>query len=182
MSAQVKLVDETRMGYATVTDYYRIFAEEMESLYLMAFLLTADIDKAEQCFVCGLGECVDRAGVLRERARSWARRAVVMQAIRIIRPTPEEDATEFFVSAKRPAIGIARNPFAAILSLRAFERFVFVMSVLEGRSNEDCQELLRCSRLEVVITRDVAFRLVATSDPSSERPPNGTYTWPALLH
>jgi hypothetical protein len=182
MSLQVQIVDATVMGFATVTDYYRIFAEDMESLYLMAFLLTADIDKAEQCFVSGLGECIDRVGVPIERVRSWARRAVVMHAIRITMPVPEGIADELFGSAKRAAIGITRNPFAAILSLGAFERSVFVMSVLEGQSDEDCQELLKCSRLEVVTARELAFRFIATSGPRSERPQNGNYTWPALLH
>jgi hypothetical protein len=182
MPAQVRLVDQTPTRYATVTDYHRIFAEEMESLYLLAFLLTADSDKAEQCFVCGLGECVDQIGVFMDRASSWARRAVVKHAIRMIQPAPEGDASGFFVSAKRPAIATKKNPFAAVISLPDFERFVFVMSVLEGQSHEDCQELLRCSRLELVMARDVAFRLVATSGPSSEHTPSGDHTWPALLH
>lgn len=182
MPTQVQAVDETGTRYATVTDYHRIFAEEMESLYLLAFLLTADSDKAEQCFVSGLGECVDRIGVFMDRASSWARRAVVKHAIRMIRPVPKGDENEFFVSAKRLATATTRNPFAAVVSLRAFERFVFVMSVLEGQSDEDCQDLLRCSRLEVVMARDVAFRLVAATGPSSEHTMSGNYTWPVLLH
>jgi hypothetical protein len=182
MSAQVQMVDETATPYATVTDYYRIFAEETDSLYLLAFLLTADSDKAEQCFVSGLGECVDRIDVFKERARGWARHAVVKQAIRMIRPAPEGNANEFSVSAKRPTTSTTSNPFAAIVSLRAFERFVFVMSVLEGQTDEDCQDLLRCSRQEVVMAREVAFSLVAAGGPSSERTLIGNYTWQALLH
>ena len=154
----------------------------MESLYLLALLLTADSGKAEQCFVCGLGECVDRIGVFMERARAWARCEVMRHAIRMIRPAPEGDDNRFFVSAKRPATATKRNPFAAIVLLPAFERFVFVLSVLEGQSDEDCQDFLRCSRLEVVMARDVAFRLVAASGPSSEHTLSGSYTWPALLH
>ena len=179
---QVQMVDEAASRYATATDYHRIFAEEMEGLYLLAFLLTADSDMAEECFVSGLGECIDQIGVFMDRASSWARRAVVKQAIRMILPVPEGAADEFFVTAKRPAIATTTNPFAAVISLPDFERFVFVMLLLEGQSDEDCQELLRCSRLELVMARDVAFRLVATSGPSSEHTLSGDHTWPALLH
>jgi hypothetical protein len=182
MPAQVQMVDETVTGYATVTDYCRIFAEEMESLYLLAFLLTADNDKAEECFVGGLGECVDRVGMFMERARSWSRHAVVKHAIQMIRPAPEEDENGSFVSAKRPATWTAGNPFAAIVSLRAFERFVFVLSILEGQSDEDCQSLLRCSRQEVVMARQVALRLVVATHPGREPGQVEHYTWPALLH
>jgi len=42
--------------YAGARDFCRIFAEEMNGLYQLAFLLTADPAKAEQCFVSGNGE------------------------------------------------------------------------------------------------------------------------------
>ena len=67
---QVQMVDEAASRYATATDYHRIFAEEMEGLYLLAFLLTADSDMAEECFVSGLGECIDQIGVFMDRASS----------------------------------------------------------------------------------------------------------------
>ena len=38
---------------------------------------------------------------------------------------------------------------AAVLALEDFERFVFVLSVLERYSDQDCSLLLRCSRQEV---------------------------------
>ena len=90
MSARVQIADETVTTCSTTTNCYRIFAEEMDSLYWLAFLLTADNNIAEQCFVGGLGECVNQTHVSTERARSWARRAIVEDAIRIIRPVPED--------------------------------------------------------------------------------------------
>jgi hypothetical protein len=39
--------------YATSADFGQIFHDEMEGLYLLSFLLTADREKAEQCFVSG---------------------------------------------------------------------------------------------------------------------------------
>jgi hypothetical protein len=43
-----------------------------------------------------------------------------------------------FISLKGAATAGRNNLFAAILALDAFERFVFVMSVLEMQSDEDC--------------------------------------------
>jgi hypothetical protein len=83
MLAQLQSVDESVMQYAAVTDFRKIFTEEMHSLYLLSFLLTADKDKAEQCFIGGLGECVEGIGC-------GARRAIIKQAILMMRPAPEE--------------------------------------------------------------------------------------------
>lgn len=179
MLAQVLAVEERVGTYATAADYCKIFAEEMDSLYLLAFLLTADKDKAEQCFVGGLGDCVERIGVFMEWARSSARLAIVKHAIRMIRPAAEE-GKGFFVSAQWPTTSGTSNPFAVIVSLCAFERFVFVMSVLEGQSVEECQSLLRCSRQEVVMAREVAVRLLAAANPGWEHTQTGKYTWPGL--
>jgi hypothetical protein len=182
MSAQVQIVDETVDRFSTTTDCYRIFAEEMDSLYWLAFLLTADNNMAEQCFVGGLGKCADQTYVSMELARSWARRAIVADAIRIIRPVPENSANGYFVDAEWPTTVGARNPFAVIVSLRAFERFVFVMSVLEGQSDEDCQSLLTCTRQELVMARKGALRLFVKANPGYERNEEEVSIWPRLLN
>src|SRR5215831_17225086 len=75
--------------YATCADFCRIFAEDMKNLYLLALVLTADSEKAEQCFVSGLDDCTTGNQVFREWARSWARRVVIKRAIRMIAPQPE---------------------------------------------------------------------------------------------
>ena len=40
--------------YASSDDFRRVFPEETDSLYRLAFLLTADREKAQHCFVSGL--------------------------------------------------------------------------------------------------------------------------------
>lgn len=40
--------------YATGGDFRGIYLEQMNNLYLLALLLTADPQKAEQCFLSGL--------------------------------------------------------------------------------------------------------------------------------
>jgi hypothetical protein len=176
------MVGETAPRYATATDYYRIFVEEMDSLYLLAFLLTADKDMAEQSVVRGLGECVERIGVFMDRARSWARRAIVKDAIRKIRPDPQKGANEFFGSvATWDVVGVS-NPFVFIASLRAFERFIFVMSVLEGQPDEDCQSLLSCSRRQVVTARKAAMKLFGAATGRFEFDHEGFFIWPSILN
>jgi hypothetical protein len=60
--------DESTTTYATCTDCWNILTDEMHSLYLLSFLLTADLDKAEQCFVSEMGECGEEIGVF----MAWA--------------------------------------------------------------------------------------------------------------
>jgi hypothetical protein len=46
----------------------------------------------------------------------------------------------------------------------ALERFVAVMSILEGQSEQDCAILLRCSRRDVVIARVLPLTRLAGTD------------------
>src|SRR5262245_40163093 len=77
--------------YATGGDFCRIFKEDMQSLYLLALVLTADPAKAEQCFVAGLDDCASGNQVFEEWARSWARRVIVKNAIRSLAPEIAQD-------------------------------------------------------------------------------------------
>jgi len=63
----------------------------MNGLYLLSLLLTADREKAEQCFVSGLEDAVDGNPVFKEWARSWARRVIIQNAVRVINPRPAQD-------------------------------------------------------------------------------------------
>ena len=182
MIAQMLAVDERVTTYTTATDYSKIFAEEMHSLYLLAFMLTANEDKAEECFVGALGECIDRSSMFMEWARSWGRRMIVKHAVRMIRPTPEEGANGLFISIKSAKTPGSGDPSAAVVSLSAFERFVFVMSVLEGQSDEDCQSLLGRSQQELLMAREVALRFIAAANPGWEHAQAKEYTGPELLN
>ena len=157
MLAQLQNVDETAIQYATATDFCKIFTEETHSLYLLSFLLTADKDKAEQCLIRALGECVEGIGAFKEWSRLWARRAIMKQAILMMRPVPEDTDQGSLLSVNGPQTDHTNSLFVAILSLCSFERFVFVLSVLEVQSDADCLSLLRCSRREVKIARELAL-------------------------
>lgn len=181
MLAQLQSVDERGIQYATAADFCEIFTEEMHSLYLLSFLLTADKDKAEQCFVGGLGECVEGISAFMEWSRLWARRAIIKQAILMMRPAPEDRDYWSPISAKGTATPLKNSLFAAILSLCTFERFVFVLSILEGQSDGDCLSLLKCSRRDLMIARELALRFLATADKGGDHLQEALYAWRTFL-
>src|SRR6266542_167996 len=74
--------------YAVAGDFCQIFDQDMSSLYLLSLLLTGDHEKAEQCFVSGLENAVNRNRVFKEWARSWARRVIIQNALHIMNPRP----------------------------------------------------------------------------------------------
>jgi hypothetical protein len=164
MLQSIHLAGERPIAYATASDFSRTFTEELHSLYLLSFLLTADHDKAEKCFVSAKGECGDGTGVFAEWASSWARRAILKHAIQMMRPVPENP--DSLPQLRRNGFGPSKqnNPFAAIFALGAFERCVYVMSILEGQSEQGCAVLLRCSRRDVIIARVLSLTRVANTD------------------
>ena len=155
----VQFVEEKIASYATATDFCKTFIHEMSSLYLLALLLTGNDGKAERCFISAVDGCVEETGVVRAWATTLARRAIIEHAIQMIRPAPESDDNSSLIS---PAA--QNSPFAAIHALGAFERFVFVMSILEGWSEQDCALRLRCSRRDVTIARLLALKWVGSAD------------------
>jgi DNA-directed RNA polymerase specialized sigma24 family protein len=163
----MQITEQRPTRFATSPDFCAIFTEEMHSLYLLAFLLTADHDRAEQCFARGLEACEEGTGVFVEGARSWARRTILKLAIRLVRPMPEDTDHVSLSALKHVSSSERDNYFAAILALNRFDRFVFVTSVLEGQSDDECTSLLGCSRQDLIISRKRAFmRLSATEEGS----------------
>ncbi|RZU42178.1 hypothetical protein [Edaphobacter modestus] len=166
MQEPMPICDERTTTHATGTDVWNILTDEMNSLYLLSFLLTADLDKAGQCFFSGMGECAEEIGAFMAWAQARARRTIVQHAIWMIMPAPERTDEFPFVPLKRSAVSGEANLFGSILRLNAFERFVYVMSVLEKQSDDTCSTLLRCSRRDVMIARALAIeRLANTYNP-----------------
>jgi DNA-directed RNA polymerase specialized sigma24 family protein len=128
--------------YATRRDFQKIFTEDMADLHLLAFLLTSDKDQAEKCFVSGLEDSIDGNAVFREWARAWSKRAIIKNAIKAAAPAPglepnvRENSQAWTDSAELNAL------ISAVTDLRPFDRFVFVMSVLEGYPVRECAALL----------------------------------------
>lgn len=151
--------------YATAEDFCKIFHADMSDLYLLSLLLTGDHGKAEQCFVAGLESAVKRNTVFREWARSWARRVIIQNALHLIKPRPT-NGTELLNSVSNPTsdkLPSEHAEIAAVLGLPSFDRFVFVMSVLEGYSDQDCSILLGSTRGDVAAARVRALRQLGSA-------------------
>ncbi|MFZ0808289.1 MAG: hypothetical protein WAN03_19000 [Candidatus Sulfotelmatobacter sp.] len=135
----------------------------MSGLFLLSFLLTGDRTLAEQCFVGGLHIAQGGSQVFKEWAESWSRRAIIQNAIRMIRPLKATDGTH---STSVPSTGIAptqHTEVAGIVDLPALERFAFVMSVLERYSDLECSLLLGCTRGGVAAARTLALERLGKS-------------------
>lgn len=177
MLRRSRICTETSQLCATRTDFCRVFNESMDNMHLLSFLLTADLARAEECFVFGLEDCVEGSYVFRDWARSWARRTIIQNAIRLLAPRPNQPAVrEAFRKILHCGFGQtaeAHIAFASILGLEVFERFVFVMCVLEKYSDQDCSVLLGCSRHEIGQARMRALLHVVESDSLRSVAPSG---------
>jgi hypothetical protein len=177
MLEPTSIFDERATTYPTGTDFWSILTDEMHGLYQLSFLLTADLDKAKQCFVGGMGECEEEIGVFMAWTQGQARRTILKRAIGMIMPAPERADDFSFVLLKGSAASGETNLFDAILGLNAFERFVYVMSVLEKRSDDDCSTLLRCSRRDVIIARSLALECLASNYNTRDQPVEAVGAW-----
>jgi len=163
--------------HATSADFCRIFEDEMDPLYLLSLLLTANRELAEKCFVRGLEDSKGGSPVFKEWARAWARRTIIVNAIRMIGPRPQKRGAD---TAPAPAPKDLELPqeLAAVAGLPAFERFVFVMSTLEGYSERDCRLLLDCSNSDIVRARMSALTQIGHSAEDQEKIANKTESQP----
>lgn len=129
-------------SYASSSDFCRIFDQDLDELYQLSFLLTGNHENAKQCFVSGLEDSVKENRVFEEWARSWARRTIIQCAVRVVNPRPMEEAAPSILNRSDNTPALERPEIAAVLELRPFDRFVYVMSVLERYSDQDCSVLL----------------------------------------
>jgi len=156
---------ESSVVYATAADFKQIFTDDVDSLYLLSLLLTADTNAAEKCFVEGAEESTKRNYVFKEWARSWARRTIIQCAIRLVAPrefpaTRNRSGNVERVADKIPLVLHAE--VCAVLNVAPLERFVFVMSVLERYSDNDCSLLLSRTRRDIATARARAIQQLAT--------------------
>lgn len=138
--------------YALASHFCDLFVNELESLYQLAYLLTGSSDRAEKALVEALEDC-KKAKVFKPWAKSWSRLAVIERAIK---SKPLESSEEW---------AIAKNGSpeqAAIAQLKDFERFVYVLTVLEKYSVRDCAILLRVHKREVVEAQVRGLKEVST--------------------
>jgi hypothetical protein len=154
--------------YATCRDFLKIFDEDMHGLYQLSFLLMGDHQKGERCFVAGIENCAKENRVFREWARVWAKRVIVQNAIRELQPRPSHSHSFALVPTAFSHKNGSSEHFDvdAVLGLADFERFVFVLCVLERYREHECALLLGCSASEVREARTQAMQELAKFRPS----------------
>ena len=165
----IQVREEQANRYASREGFQTIFSEHLNELYQLSFLLTRDPAKAERCLVTGLEDCVTGNRAFREWARSWAKRTIIKNAIRELKPRPIHPNSPLPETILPDIDRLWSGPgghFAmdAVLGVEDFERFVFVLSVLEHYSEHDCGFLLECSAREIRKARGRA--LGELMDPS----------------
>lgn len=149
-----------RAPYATDFEFCRIFHEDMSALYLLALLLTADHESAEACFVLALEDCQNGPPVFIEWGGSWARRMVIINAIRLCLPSRLETSPKMNGADAGPFGSQGKIDF--VFSLPTFERLIFVISGLERYSDQECSLLLGCGRRAVHLARIRALEQIAS--------------------
>src|SRR5579863_5981493 len=166
-----------RNFYASHEDFHTIFNEDLKELYQLSFLLTRDPAKAERCFVSGLDDCVSGNRVFRDWARSWAKRTIVQNAIRELKPRPSQSDSPLsrakHSNMDQHSRGLGGHfEIDAVLRLADFDRFVFVMSALEHYSEHECALLLGCSARDIREGCNRALKELADSphmEPSDDQ-------------
>ncbi len=163
VTEQPKSKIDFHADYATRADFCELLERDLKQFYLLAFLLTANHKKAEQCFAATIEEALKEQAVFKDWACSWIKRSLIKNAIGIISPTSTrggEDRESWSTGRRR--MGQRRteggDEIDTVTQLPPLERFVFVMSVLERYSPWECAGLLGCGTKNVVESRMQAWR------------------------
>jgi hypothetical protein len=158
------------LEYANTADFQDVFTRNMSQLFLVALLLVGDELKAERCLIGGVDDCVKGNPVFKEWAQSWSKRLIVRRAIQMSLPILRGFKDEDLTSPQVEIPSTVDPGLAGILQLPQFERFVYVLSVLEKYSDRECSLLLICTPQQVITARIRALqRIVGSNNPSSAR-------------
>jgi len=155
--------------YATPDQFCRIFEEEMQSFYLLAFLLTASLEHAEQCFLAAFEDALKERRVFKGWARSWSRRLVIKNAIHLIAAPFGKSYEQAGGWAEANDESWALTTISTVTHLAWFDRIVFVMSVLERYSERECALLLDCNTRDVQSARIRALQQLPALCPATAR-------------
>jgi len=152
--------------YATREGFRKSFDEDLGRLYQLSFLLTGDRQNAENCFVAGIEACADENRVFSEWVRAWTIRVVVENAIRELTPRPTRSNSPSQPDLRTRESTSPTGYFDAdtLLGLADFDRFVFVLRVLEGFPENECALLLGSSRSQVREACTSAIKKLARVD------------------
>jgi len=168
--SKVQMIASSEVEYATAEDVQKLFATAMSDLFCLAFLLTANAEKAEQCLIQSMRQCFEPRPILRKWLGPWARSTVIRNGTRIVRNTKRDSvcATQPEFASRTHATGeppIGSFAYSAgILELCDFDRLVYVICVLEHYTVRHCTLLLGRSPAEIREARNRALTRIADFD------------------
>jgi len=164
-------IADFRADYAADVDFCDVFTNDTKHLYLLTFLLIANHQQSVQCFASTVDEAFQEPAVFKQWVRSWVKRRLIENAIEIVAPVSARNGQkrDLWSPGQRET---KECEIDTVTKLAAFERFVFVMSILERYSDWDCALLLGCGMSKVARTRMRALRRLpdlATLLPRGDR-------------
>src|SRR5260370_178095 len=128
---------------------------------------------AEDCVVSGFELCGEGSSVFKDLATSWSKRSVIKSAIRIAPPIPSSESSLHLGNHSEQSVASGAS-LKSVHELPPFDRFVFVMSVLERYSDRECSALLDLALSDVVAARVKAVQqLSITPEKYSTGPSAG---------
>jgi hypothetical protein len=163
-----------RCEYARKEEFVCFFERERVSLERLALLLTANSESARRCLIGAFRECIASGSVSKEWVLSWTRRVVVRNAISLVMGTGGQSSVKTNDNACDGPIAFFPDNSAgltaqaeSIFALPEFDRFVFVICVLERYSMHDCALLLGRAPHEIGEARQRAVNQVGQIDEVS---------------
>jgi hypothetical protein len=106
-------------------------------------------------------DAVSNNSVFKDRTHLWARRSIILHAIQLLCPRQnhEHQSNEVRLSIGEISAEVRAYPnLVGIVRLNSFERFVFITSILDKYSDQECSLFLGCFLRDVINAWIAAFR------------------------
>jgi hypothetical protein len=165
--AHIRVPEDAASLSASHDEVWRISSEGLDGLFQLSLLLTGNLEWAKRCVIAGLDGATEHS-TFGKWILSWAKHLIVEDAIRELNPRPRHTHSPSSMTAFHYVGRLSSDPgrhfeLETILALEDFERFVFVMSVLERYSEHKCALLLECSVSEIREARTSALEKLIDS-------------------
>jgi hypothetical protein len=138
----------------------------MTNLFRLALLLTGDAEKAENCIIGSIRDCIEGETILKAWLPPWIRDTIIRTGISMVIGV-QADAFAGTVQCEpshsaQNSIHYAIADYSlGILELSDFDRLVYVICILENYTSDQCGLLLGKAREEVREARNRALAHIA---------------------
>lgn len=179
MSTATYLMQRMELETATTLDIQTYLATVMSDLFCLALLLNADADRAQDCVVRSIRECLENNDIAKQSLPVWVREVVVRNGIELVKevmstsvPRAARESGQLAVQSSQPFIGTT-DYSAGILELTDFDRLVYVICIVEHCTTDRCALLLGALPQEIRDARDRALVHIARFESTWRDIPTG---------